>query len=128
MRRLLDRTLEHGITVMCLTLWSWRIMCNEEEEHLAPADSTAVASPAVDHVPSVKETKPFETNESAATPPPPPPVYRTTSRMYVRSQAHIPFPSEAEVARLLTLPTLPPSPLTPLSSHPPPVLPMLRHR
>ncbi|GJV24637.1 hypothetical protein Tco_1377332 [Tanacetum coccineum] len=30
----------------------------EEEEHLAPADSTAVP-PAVDHVPSAKETEPF---------------------------------------------------------------------
>ncbi|GJX65744.1 hypothetical protein Tco_0300087 [Tanacetum coccineum] len=29
---------------------------NEEEEHLAPADSTAVASPAIDHVPSAEET------------------------------------------------------------------------
>ncbi|GKE13979.1 hypothetical protein Tco_1421556, partial [Tanacetum coccineum] len=90
---------------------------HEEEEHLAPADSTAVASPAVDHVPSVKETKPFETDESAATPPLPP-AYRITSRMYVRTQTPIPFPSKEEVARLLALPTLPPSPLTPLSSPP----------
>ncbi|GJR32309.1 hypothetical protein Tco_1108541 [Tanacetum coccineum] len=36
--------------------------------------------------------------------------------MSVRSQAHILFPSKAEVARLLALPTPPPSPLTPLSS------------
>ncbi|GJX09605.1 hypothetical protein Tco_0199464, partial [Tanacetum coccineum] len=32
-----------------------------------------------------------------------------------RPQTPIPFPSEAEVARLLSLPTPPPSPLTPLS-------------
>ncbi|GKD41918.1 hypothetical protein Tco_1266563 [Tanacetum coccineum] len=51
----------------------------EEEEHLAPAESTAVSSPTIDHIP-------------------------------------IPFPSEEEVARLLALPTPPPSPLTPLSS------------
>ncbi|GKA56465.1 hypothetical protein Tco_0755537 [Tanacetum coccineum] len=38
----------------------------EEEEHLAPADSTAVASPAVDHVPSAEKTESFETVESAA--------------------------------------------------------------
>ncbi|GKE41012.1 hypothetical protein Tco_1464417 [Tanacetum coccineum] len=36
--------------------------------------------------------------------------------MSVRSQAPIPFPSEAEVARLLSIPTPPPSPLTSLSS------------
>ncbi|GJS85917.1 hypothetical protein Tco_0752458 [Tanacetum coccineum] len=44
----------------------------EEEDHQAPADSTAVASPTSDHVPSVEETEPFETDESAATPPPQP--------------------------------------------------------
>ncbi|GJX46291.1 hypothetical protein Tco_0271481, partial [Tanacetum coccineum] len=87
---------------------------DKEEEHLAPFDSTTI-SPAVDHVPSAEETAPFETDESAATPPPPP-AYRTTSRMSIRSQAPIPFPSEAEVDRLLALPTSPPSPLTPLSS------------
>ncbi|GKA07783.1 hypothetical protein Tco_0687007 [Tanacetum coccineum] len=68
---------------------------DEEEEHLAPADSTAVASPAVDLVPSAEETEPFETDESAATPPPPP-AYRTTSRMYVRTQKPIPFHSTFE--------------------------------
>ncbi|GJR42063.1 hypothetical protein Tco_1310166 [Tanacetum coccineum] len=46
---------------------------DEEEEHLAPGDSTAVALPVVDHAPSAEETEPFETNESAATPPPHPP-------------------------------------------------------
>ncbi|GKE65572.1 hypothetical protein Tco_1519733, partial [Tanacetum coccineum] len=68
---------------------------DEEEEHLAPADSTVV-SPVVDPVPSAKETEPFETDESAATPPPPP-AYRTTARMSIRAQAHIPFPSEAKI-------------------------------
>ncbi|GKF66865.1 hypothetical protein Tco_0193382, partial [Tanacetum coccineum] len=42
----------------------------DEEEHLAPADSTVVAFPAVEHAPSAEETEPFETDESAATPPP----------------------------------------------------------
>ncbi|GKE21756.1 hypothetical protein Tco_1433268, partial [Tanacetum coccineum] len=50
----------------------------EEEEHPAPADSTAVALPAVDHAPSAKETKPSETDKSAATPPPHP-AYRIAS-------------------------------------------------
>ncbi|GKB47854.1 hypothetical protein Tco_0898607, partial [Tanacetum coccineum] len=84
---------------------------DEEEEHLASADSTDI-SPVVDHVPSAEETNPFETDMSTATPPPP--AYRTTARMSIRSHAPISFPSEAEVARLLAIPTPPPSPLTPL--------------
>ncbi|GJR65685.1 putative reverse transcriptase domain-containing protein [Tanacetum coccineum] len=77
---------------------------DDEEEHLAPADSTAIASPSVDLVPSAEETEPFETDESAAAPPPPL-AYRTTSRMSVRTQTPIPFPSEAEIP-------IPPSPPT----------------
>ncbi|GKD00895.1 hypothetical protein Tco_1171169, partial [Tanacetum coccineum] len=46
----------------------------------------------------------------------PPPAYRTTARMSIRAHTPIPFPSEAEVDRLLAIPTPPPSPLTPLSS------------
>ncbi|GJQ99840.1 hypothetical protein Tco_0522825 [Tanacetum coccineum] len=84
------------------------------EEHQASVDSIAVP-PAVDPVPSAEETEPFETDESAATLPPPH-AYRTTARMSIRAQAHIPFPSEAEVTRLLDIPTPPPSLLTPLSS------------
>ncbi|GJS96665.1 putative reverse transcriptase domain-containing protein [Tanacetum coccineum] len=44
----------------------------EEEEHPAPADSTAVALPVVDHAPSAEETEPFETDELLAIPTPPP--------------------------------------------------------
>nr|GEY84834.1 hypothetical protein [Tanacetum cinerariifolium]GEY94412.1 hypothetical protein [Tanacetum cinerariifolium] len=87
----------------------------EEEKHLALADSTAVASPVVDLFPSVEETGPFETDESATTPPPPS-AYRTTARMSIRAQTHIPFPFEAEVDILLVIPTPSPSTLTPLSS------------
>nr|GEX47051.1 hypothetical protein [Tanacetum cinerariifolium] len=87
---------------------------DEEEEHLALADSTAI-SLTFDHVPSVEEIELFETDESTATPPPPP-TYCTTSRMSVRSQEPIPFPSEAKVARLLALATPLPFLLTPLSS------------
>nr|GFB03369.1 hypothetical protein [Tanacetum cinerariifolium] len=46
----------------------------EEDEYLAPTDSTAVALPAIDHAPSAEETEPFETDESTATPPPPHPI------------------------------------------------------
>ncbi|GKE42952.1 hypothetical protein Tco_1470236 [Tanacetum coccineum] len=84
----------------------------EEEEHLAHA----IALSSIDPVPSVEETKPFETDESVTTPPPPPPAYRTTFRISVQTQTPIPFPSEEEVARLFALPTPPPSPFTPLSS------------
>nr|GFD59161.1 hypothetical protein [Tanacetum cinerariifolium] len=82
----------------------------EEEENLALANSIAAASPVVDPVPSTKETKPFETDESIATLPP---AYCTTVRMSIQAQTAIPFPSEAEVDRLLAIPTPPPSPLTP---------------
>ncbi|GKC43201.1 hypothetical protein Tco_1060923 [Tanacetum coccineum] len=78
----------------------------EEEEHPDPADSTAVALPAVDHAPSAKETEPFETDESAATP-----------------QPYLAY----RVARLLVIPTPPPSPLSlwssPLPQIPSPPLP-----
>ncbi|GKD28172.1 hypothetical protein Tco_1234386, partial [Tanacetum coccineum] len=77
----------------------------EEEEHLALADS--VVAPVVDHVPSSKEIKPFETNESAATPPSPPAyrtttrISRTTARISIRPEAPMPFPSEEERNALL---------------------------
>ncbi|GJR43576.1 hypothetical protein Tco_1311679, partial [Tanacetum coccineum] len=43
---------------------------DDEEEHLALANSTVVAFPAVEHAPSAEQTEPLETGESAATPPP----------------------------------------------------------
>nr|GEV30496.1 hypothetical protein [Tanacetum cinerariifolium] len=46
----------------------------------------------------------------------PPPAYHTTARMSIRAQTPIPCPSEAEVDRLLSIPTPPSSPLTLLSS------------
>ncbi|GKG01352.1 hypothetical protein Tco_0306057, partial [Tanacetum coccineum] len=92
---------------------------DEEDEHLAPAYSIVVASAAVDPVPSAEETDPFKTDESAVTPPPlPPPAYHTNARMSIRAQAPIPFLSEAEVDRLLTIPTPPPSSLLTLLSSP----------
>nr|GEV69464.1 hypothetical protein [Tanacetum cinerariifolium] len=60
---------------------------DEEEEHPAPTDSI-----------------------------PPPLVHRTTARISISAQAHVQFMSEAEVEKLLALPTLPPSLLTPYSS------------
>ncbi|GKF19911.1 hypothetical protein Tco_0068549, partial [Tanacetum coccineum] len=84
----------------------------EEEEHLALADSPA--APVIDPVPSAEDTEAFETDEAAPTHVPSPRQH--TARMSVRPQTLVPFPSEAEVERLLALPILPPSPLTPLSS------------
>nr|GFA88238.1 hypothetical protein [Tanacetum cinerariifolium] len=55
----------------------------EEDEYLAPVNSTAVSLPAIDHAPSAEETEPFETDESAATPPPHS-AYRVTARMSIR--------------------------------------------
>ncbi|GKC96008.1 hypothetical protein Tco_1161450, partial [Tanacetum coccineum] len=99
----------------------------EEEEHLALADFIAVPFPAVDHVPSVEETEPFKTDESVATPPPHP-AYRITVRISIRAQTPVSLPSDTEVARLLAIPTPPPSPLSlwssPLPQIPSPPLPV----
>ncbi|GKA00725.1 putative reverse transcriptase domain-containing protein, partial [Tanacetum coccineum] len=61
---------------------------DEEEEHLAPIDSTAVPS-AIELIPSAEVTEPFKIDESRDTPPPP--AYHTTFRISVRSQVPIPF-------------------------------------
>nr|GEX93466.1 putative reverse transcriptase domain-containing protein [Tanacetum cinerariifolium] len=71
----------------------------EEEENLALDDSSTV--PVVDPIPLAEDTEEFETDEARKT---------------VKPQTPIPFPSEAEVARLLALPTTLPSLLTPLLS------------
>ncbi|GKB27139.1 hypothetical protein Tco_0866540 [Tanacetum coccineum] len=69
----------------------------EEEEHPAPADSVPL------------------------------PVHRVTARMSVRAQTPISLPSDTKVARLLVIPTPPPSPLSPLSLPLPPILSPLPH-
>nr|GEX09923.1 hypothetical protein [Tanacetum cinerariifolium] len=90
----------------------------EEEEHLAPADSVVVASTAADQAPSAEETEPFETDESAATPPPHT-AYRMTARISI--PALVPFPawSNSEIVRLLAMSSPPALPLSPWSSPPP---------
>ncbi|GKE43458.1 hypothetical protein Tco_1470742, partial [Tanacetum coccineum] len=93
----------------------------EEEEHPAPADSTAVALPAVDHVRSAEETELFETDESEATSPPHP-AYWVTARISIRDEPPTTFWFGTEVARLLAIPTPPPSPLSPWSSPLPQIL------
>ncbi|GKE54273.1 hypothetical protein Tco_1489429 [Tanacetum coccineum] len=93
----------------------------EKEEHPAPADSTTVALPDVDHAPSADETRSFETDKSAATPPPHP-AYWVTARISIQDEPPIPFWSDIEVARLLDIPSPPPSQLSPWSSPLPQIL------
>nr|GFA07477.1 hypothetical protein [Tanacetum cinerariifolium] len=90
----------------------------DEEEHPAPADSVVVALTAADQAPSAKETKPFETDESAATPPPHP-AYRMTARISIPAPVPMPAWSDSKVVRLLAMSSPPSSPLSPWSSPPP---------
>ncbi|GJS10520.1 putative reverse transcriptase domain-containing protein [Tanacetum coccineum] len=97
---------------------------DEEEEHLAPADSAVL--PTIDFVPSTEETELFKTDESAATPPPPPliivPVSMThlyRARIYVRPHTPSSPSTKALIVEYASTPTPsspPPSPLSPLSS------------
>nr|GFB24520.1 hypothetical protein [Tanacetum cinerariifolium] len=79
----------------------------EEEEHLAPDDPVVV-------IPTDELVSPPEGIEPAI-PPPSTDTATTGARITVRLQAAISFPPEAEVERLLTMPTPLPSPLTSLS-------------
>ncbi|GJU91529.1 hypothetical protein Tco_1303952 [Tanacetum coccineum] len=88
---------------------------DEEEEHPTPADSTVVALPVIDQVPSAEETEPFETDEFVATPPPHP-TYCVTARISILALVPTPVSSNAEVSRLLAISTPPSSPLSPWSS------------
>nr|GFB72855.1 hypothetical protein [Tanacetum cinerariifolium] len=90
----------------------------EEEEHPAPVDSVVVAPTAADQALSAEETKPFETDESAATPPPHP-AYRTTARISIPAPVPMPAWTDSEVVRLLAISSPPASPLSPWSLPPP---------
>nr|GEX80793.1 hypothetical protein [Tanacetum cinerariifolium] len=79
----------------------------EEEEHLAPADS-AIVIPTDELVSPPKKTKPV-------IPPPSTDTTTTGAKITVELQAAISLPSEAEVERLLAMPTSPPSLLASLS-------------
>nr|GEX12512.1 reverse transcriptase domain-containing protein [Tanacetum cinerariifolium] len=81
---------------------------DEEEEHLAPTDSAIV-------IPTVKLVSPPEGTKPVI-PPPSTDTTTTGARINVRLQDAISLPPEAEVERLLAMPTPPPSPLTSLSS------------
>ncbi|GKE53640.1 hypothetical protein Tco_1488796, partial [Tanacetum coccineum] len=77
--------------------------------HLASADSAVV-------VPTIKPDSPPEVTEPVI-PPPSTDISTTGARIIVRLQASISLPPEAEVERLLAMPTPPPSP--PISLSPP---------
>nr|GEW36789.1 putative reverse transcriptase domain-containing protein [Tanacetum cinerariifolium] len=79
----------------------------EEEENIASANS-AVVVPNVEHVSPPEGTEPI-------IPPPSTDITTTGARIIVQLQASISLPPEAEVERLLAMPTPPPSPLTSLS-------------
>nr|GEW72480.1 hypothetical protein [Tanacetum cinerariifolium] len=80
---------------------------DEEEEHLASADSTVV-------VPTVELVSPPEGTELVI-PPPSTDITTTRARIIVWLQASISLPPKAEAERLLAMPTPPPSPITSLS-------------
>nr|GEV71200.1 hypothetical protein [Tanacetum cinerariifolium] len=80
---------------------------DEEKEHLAPADSAVVI-----HIDE------FSSSPEGTEPIIPPPSTNTATagaRITIRSQTSISLPPEAEVERLLAMPTPLPSPLTSLS-------------
>nr|GEV37137.1 putative reverse transcriptase domain-containing protein [Tanacetum cinerariifolium] len=79
----------------------------EEEEHLAPANSAVV-------IPTDELVSPPEGTEPVM-PPPSTDTTITGARITVRLQDAISFPPEAEVERLLAMPTPSPSPLASLS-------------
>nr|GEV29834.1 hypothetical protein [Tanacetum cinerariifolium] len=79
----------------------------EEEEHLAPADSAVV-------IPPDELVSPPEGTEPVI-PPPSTDTATTGAKITVRLQAAISFPPEAEVERLLAMPTPSPSPHASLS-------------
>nr|GEU52198.1 reverse transcriptase domain-containing protein [Tanacetum cinerariifolium] len=79
----------------------------EEEEHLAPADFVIV-------IPTDELVSPPEGIEPVISPPSTD-TATTGAKVIVRLQATISFPPEAEVERILAMPTPSPSPLTSLS-------------
>ncbi|GKE83452.1 hypothetical protein Tco_1557194, partial [Tanacetum coccineum] len=79
----------------------------EEKEHPALADSAII-------IPTIELVSLPEGTEHVI-PPPSTDISTTRARIIVRLQASISLPPEAEVERLLTMPTPPPSPLISLS-------------
>nr|GEZ81383.1 putative reverse transcriptase domain-containing protein [Tanacetum cinerariifolium] len=92
----------------------------EEEEHLASTVPAPALRSFISAFEDSDQTEPFEEGETVATPPPS--AYRVTTRISVRPHIPMPFPSESEVERLLTIPTPPLSLVLPTSYPLPPFL------
>nr|GEV36356.1 reverse transcriptase domain-containing protein [Tanacetum cinerariifolium] len=85
----------------------------EEEEHLAPTVPSPSLHSFISASKDFDETEPFKEGETAATPPPF--RYRVAAGIFVRPHIPMPFHSESEIERLLAIPTLPLSLVSPTS-------------
>ncbi|GKG26322.1 hypothetical protein Tco_0399468 [Tanacetum coccineum] len=109
MMEMMMTTIHLGMTpMMRMRTRRMRRTDEEEEEHLAPADSTTV-------VPADEPVFPPEGTEPII--PPPSTDITIGARISVRPQFSISLPPETEVERLLTMTT--PSPSPPISLSPP---------
>ncbi|GKE81788.1 hypothetical protein Tco_1551788, partial [Tanacetum coccineum] len=92
-----------------------------EEQPLPPVDSPIAESPGYvaesDLEEDPEEYKDDETEDEPVIPPPSTDITTTRARITIRLQASISLPPEAEVERLLAMPT--PSPSLPISLSPP---------
>nr|GEZ51771.1 hypothetical protein [Tanacetum cinerariifolium] len=92
----------------------------EEEEHLALTVPAPAMHSSISAFEDSDQTEPFKEGETATTPPPS--AYRVTAKISVRPHIPMPFLSESEVERLLSIPTPPLSPVSPTSYPLPPFL------
>nr|GEV89443.1 retrovirus-related Pol polyprotein from transposon TNT 1-94 [Tanacetum cinerariifolium] len=84
-----------------------------KEEDPKEVESDDNAASEEDPSKGFDDTEPFDDKETVVTPPP---SRLRGARIFIRPQTPMPPLSEAQVAELLTMPTPPPSPLTPMSS------------
>nr|GEX28246.1 putative reverse transcriptase domain-containing protein [Tanacetum cinerariifolium] len=92
----------------------------EEEEHLALTVPAPALHSSISAFEDFDQTEPFKEGETAVTPPPS--AYRVTARISVQPHVPMPFPSDSEVERLLSIPTPPLSPVSPTSYPLPPFI------
>nr|GEX66783.1 hypothetical protein [Tanacetum cinerariifolium] len=90
----------------------------DDEEGSSEDDEDDDMDIEADEAPSAEETKPFETDESAATPPPHP-AYCMIARISIPAPVTMPAWSDSEVVRLLAISSPLASPLSPWSLPPP---------
>nr|GEZ72510.1 hypothetical protein [Tanacetum cinerariifolium] len=85
----------------------------EEEEHLAPTVPAPALHSSIPASEDSDKTEPFEEGKTAARPPPF--GYRVAARISFQPHILLPFRSESEVDRLLSIPTPSLSPVSPTS-------------